>query len=1362
MKKVFAMMLALMMLASVCVTPVLGAVTYNEPTIVIESVTAKAGDTIQVPIKLKNNPGLISAGIKVSYDSNVLELVDKAAGADYPAYCFSYSKNLTANPYTISFCNAVNDEDYTSEDFATLTFKVKEDAAPGTYPFTVTCNYESDWYNLTWDAIYFAEDIGAVTVDGHEYDDACDPDCNLCGEVRDNIHVYTNACDRDCNLCFAVRKAPHTYSGACDPDCNLCGIAQTVVDHTYDNACDPDCNVCGAARTTDLHVYDYSCDPDCNECGEVREVHEYDNVCDADCNLCGEVREAGTHSYKNACDIDCNVCGAIREVPDHEYDNACDTTCNVCGYIRMGGQHAYSDNCDIDCNVCGKIRTPIHDYTDSADTYCDTCGATRLPAEGLFSSTIDFTDITNRTAYSTEQQVWQQNGITITNDKGDSTSNVGDYGGDGYPARFYKGTTVTIQFPRMRRLVVHCEGLDSKYANGWVDSISGHPDVVAANNDNGVVTILFVSAMDSFTLETLTAQARAYSMDVYTTAEDEPEAPATGDVILDTNFDDGELGGWGSSSTISVEDGALKFSVTMDWGNIYQTLKVKANTDYIVSFKAKAAKGGSAWVKFCKGDWTGDIVQADLKNVGSDWKEYSFTLNSGDNTDIIVMIQYAGYGADGEIFWFDDITIAAVGGEEPEEPDVPEEPGDNYDTEIDTSLPYALGMMQENVSAEDVYMLTGEMSGYYMATTTDQTQAIRVYLEKTEGGYYLRTKDGRYINMVPNGTHVNGAYESTPSTVYNYDLDLHTLVADIDGEIYAFGTRNDKQYTTIGPVKVAHNGFHVDLYYCEDEEPEEPCTHEYDDEYDADCNLCGELREVPEDPADKKVIEISTAEGAAGDTVQVTVSLKNNPGIISAKVKVYYDTAVLKLVGYEAGDFTASGYSWGDPETAADTGCFVINWADGLNGNCTAELLATLTFEILEVEGQGRTTIAPVFDCAGDIFNANEVSVWFEAVSGGVNIVAKEEPEKPAGTIVVGSAEGVAGDTVQVTVSLKNNPGIVSALVALGYDSNVLELIDYAAGDFPSIGYSWGDPANNPFVINFCDGGLQNYTDELLVTLTFKIKDDAAAGIYAFTLSYNCEENFFDYNLETVYFDSVVGGVTVPDHIHSYTGVVTEPDCENGGYTTYTCSICGDSYVSDYTNTKGHSYNGVVTEPDCENGGFTTYTCSDCGNSYISDYTNAKGHSYNGVVTKPDCENGGYTTYTCSDCGDSYVSDYTAALGHSVVIDGYVAPNCVNTGLTEGSHCGVCGETLAAQEIIPATGVHTYDGILDVECNVCGHILGDNDEDGVVDNRDLALLQRYINGWGVTVDLEAADLYRDGKINNRDLALLQRLLNGWL
>jgi len=56
---------------------------------------------------------------------------------------------------------------------------------------------------------------------------------------------------------------------------------------------------------------------------------------------------------------------------------------------------------------------------------------------------------------------------------------------------------------------------------------------------------------------------------------------------------------------------------------------------------------------------------------------------------------------------------------------------------------------------------------------------------------------------------------------------------------------------------------------------------------------------------------------------------------------------------------------------------------------------------------------------------------------------------------------------------------------------------------------------------------------------------------------------------------------------------------------------------------------------------------------------------------------------------------------------------------------------------------------------------GDLTDDGDINNRDLALLQQYINGWDVDADMTASDVNGDGDVNNRDLALLQQYINGW-
>ena len=130
---------------------------------------------------------------------------------------------------------------------------------------------------------------------------------------------------------------------------------------------------------------------------------------------------------------------------------------------------------------------------------------------------------------------------------------------------------------------------------------------------------------------------------------------------------------------------------------------------------------------------------------------------------------------------------------------------------------YKFGMVQENVSKDAVYYLRGGMSGYYMATSSSSDAAVDVYLEATKGGYYLYAMVGgkkQYINMVQteDGRHVNGAYETTAKTIYTYDTTAKTLVAEVNGTPYWFGTRNDKSYTTVGPCKTEDEGFYCQFY----------------------------------------------------------------------------------------------------------------------------------------------------------------------------------------------------------------------------------------------------------------------------------------------------------------------------------------------------------------------------------------------------------------------------------------------------------------------------------------------------------------------------------------------------------------------
>ncbi len=163
------------------------------------------------------------------------------------------------------------------------------------------------------------------------------------------------------------------------------------------------------------------------------------------------------------------------------------------------------------CKLCGNMymgeKTPAKGHTYAGGA-CIRCGAEK-PSQAEF--VISFETTENRTVFNTSQQVWEANGITVTNDKASATSNVADYC---KPARFYQGSNVTISFPGMTKIVINAKGLDSKYVNSWLNVSAGK-----ATNDGGIITIVFDTPVDSLVYTGLAKQSRAYSITVYAQAE---------------------------------------------------------------------------------------------------------------------------------------------------------------------------------------------------------------------------------------------------------------------------------------------------------------------------------------------------------------------------------------------------------------------------------------------------------------------------------------------------------------------------------------------------------------------------------------------------------------------------------------------------------------------------------------------------------------------------------------------------------------------------------------------------------------------------------------------------------------------------
>lgn len=71
------------------------------------------------------------------------------------------------------------------------------------------------------------------------------------------------------------------------------------------------------------------------------------------------------------------------------------------------------------------------------------------------------------------------------------------------------------------------------------------------------------------------------------------------------------------------------------------------------------------------------------------------------------------------------------------------------------------------------------------------------------------------------------------------------------------------------------------------------------------------------------------------------------------------------------------------------------------------------------------------------------------------------------------------------------------------------------------------------------------------------------------------------------------------------------------------------------------------------------------------------------ILKNPTCTEKGQKGKICKKCGKITEKADIPETGHTPVTDPAVAPTETTDGLTEGSHCGVCGVVLQAQEVIP-------------------------------------------------------------------------------
>ena len=538
--------------------------------------------------------------------------------------------------------------------------------------------------------------------------------------------------------------------------------------------------------------------------------------------------------------------------------------------------------------------------------------------------------------------------------------------------------------------------------------------------------------------------------------------------------------------------------------------------------------------------------------------------------------------------------------------------------------------------------------------------------------------------------------------------------------------------------------------------------------------------------------EVESVNAEAGSTVDVNVSINNNPGIIGAILRLEYSEG-LTLKNAVCGE-AFSALEMTKPGKFQSPCQFTWDAVDIDPQDIKDGVVLKLTFEVPQNAQLGTQYDVNISGNQGGVINTDLESVDTVFTSG--NITVAEPVVEPVDPTVIScqTVDATPGSTVDYNISIHNNPGIIGAIIKVTYDSDLV-LTNAVCGDaFSALEMMKPGKFQSPcqFTWDCVDIDEEDIKDGTILTLTFEIPANAVVGTeYDISLS-SVEGGFIDSNLSQISVGFENGKINVENAEcqHNYELVFSqEPDCETSGLYIYECSECGDSYIEE-PDALGHQIaidSGYAAT--CQSEGLTDgQHCERCGKVLVVQQTIPKSdHSYALVFSQePDCENFGLYIYECQYCEESYIEE-PDALGHQIAIDPGVEATCQNEGLTEGQHCERCGAVLVEQQVIPKTD-HNYefyrdtttcekDGYVIYRCSMCKNFknvrtsaYGHNYAIASFSNNTIhAECQR--NGCGKTAEYdffdmvgsetgdsnynEIADLNNDGIINGRDLAILK-------
>ena len=212
-----------------------------------------------------------------------------------------------------------------------------------------------------------------------------------------------------------------------------------------------------------------------------------------------------------------------------------------------------------------------------------------------------------------------------------------------------------------------------------------------------------------------------------------------------------------------------------------------------------------------------------------------------------------------------------------------------------------------------------------------------------------------------------------------------------------------------------------------------------------------------------------------GDEFEIPVAIQNNPGIISNRLKVYFDSEYVSLISVEDTQLL-NGFTSPSPTVSSP---YTLRWADSLvsENNTSNGTIVVLKFKALK---QVANTVISVEH--NEARNVNGTKITFLNASSNIVINSEATPKYSVENKTVN-----IGDEFVLRINLQNNPGITSDRFKIYFDNTYLSLISYRDCELLN-GFTSPSPTlSSPYTLRWADSlATENNTnDGVLIELTF-------------------------------------------------------------------------------------------------------------------------------------------------------------------------------------------------------------------------------------------------------------------------------------